>query len=353
MEKKKYKHITEYERIQIEALRRAGRTITQIAEQLQKNYSSIWRELQRGKYMHRNSEWIEEERYSSDIAQEKCDKNKLAHGKGLKLGKDYEFVEYIERKILKEKKSLQVALYDIKRENLVFDTEVCLSTLYNYVRSGMFYNITMKDMPLPRKKKRKNRKLKKQKRASAGTSIDQRPEEINNRETIGHWEMDSVVGPQGKSKKTFLVLTERKSLKEIVEPLKDHTAVEVVRALDRLERELGEKKFRETFKSITVDNGVEFSDFEGIERSRRNKKKRTTVYYCHAYRSCERARNENQNRFIRRFYPKGTNFDHITRKEVKEIEAWMNDYARKIFDGKTAGEVYEAFQEDEMEMRTA
>ena len=208
-------------------------------------------------------------------------------------------------------------------------------------------------MPLPRKKKRKNRKLKKQKRASAGTSIDQRPEEINNRETIGHWEMDSVVGPQGKSKKTFLVLTERKSLKEIVEPLKNHTAVEVVRALDRLERELGEKKFRETFKSITVDNGVEFSDFEGIERSRRNKKKRTTVYYCHAYRSCERARNENQNRFIRRFYPKGTNFDHITRKEVKEIEAWMNDYARKKFDGKTAGEVYEAFQEEEMEMRTA
>ena len=59
--------------------------------------------------------------------------------------------------------------------------------------------------------------------------------------------MDSVVGPQGKSKKTFLVLTERKSLKEIVEPLKDHTSNEVVRALDRLEREMGEKKFRETF----------------------------------------------------------------------------------------------------------
>ncbi len=131
MEKKKYKHITEYERIQIEALRRAGRTITQIAEQLQKNYSSIWRELQRGKYIHRNSEWIEEERYSSDIAQEKYDKNKLAHGKGLKLGKDYEFVEYIERKILEEKKSLQVALYDIRRENLTFDTDVCVSRQYN------------------------------------------------------------------------------------------------------------------------------------------------------------------------------------------------------------------------------
>ncbi len=353
MGKKKYKHITEYERIQIEALHRAGRSIREIAEQLDKNYSSIWRELQRGKYIHRNSDWTEEERYSSNVAQEKCDKNKKEHGKGLKLGKDYKFVEYIERKILDENKSLQTALYDIVREGLTFDTSICLSTLYNYVRSGMFYNITMSDMPMPRKKKHKNRKLKKQKRASVGTSIDQRPEEINNRETVGHWEMDSVVGPQGKSKKTFLVLTERKSLKEIVEPLKNHSSKEVVRALDRLERELGEKKFRETFKSITVDNGVEFSDFEGMESSRRNKQKRTKVYYCHAYRSCERARNENQNRFIRRFYPKGVNFDHITRKEVKRIEVWMNDYARKLFDGKTADEMYEIFRAEEMELKMA
>ena len=350
---KKYKHITNYDRIQIEALMRAGHSIREIAEQLDKNYSTIWRELQKGKYVHRDTNWIEEERYSSDLAQEICDKNKLAHGKGLKLGKDYKFVEYIEQKILEEKKSLQVALYDIRRENLTFDTDVCLSTLYNYVRSGMFYNITMADMPMPRRKKRKNHKIKKQKRASVGTSIDQRPEEINNRETIGHWEMDSVVGPQGKSKKTFLVLTERKSLKEIIEPLKNHSSNEVVRALDRLERELGEKKFREIFKSITVDNGMEFSDHEGIERSRRNKKNRTKVYYCHAYRSCERARNENQNRFIRRFYPKGANFDHITRREVKEIEVWMNDYARKMFDGRTSDEMYELFREEEKEWNMA
>ena len=333
---KKYKHITNYDRIQIEALMRAGHSIREIAEQLDKNYSTIWRELQKGKYVHRDTNWIEEERYSSDLAQEICDKNKLAHGKGLKLGKDYKFVEYIERKILEEKKSLQVALYDIRRENLTFDTDVCLSTLYNYVRSGMFYNITMADMPMPRKKKRKNHKIKKQKRASVGTSIDQRPEEINNRETIGHWEMDSVVGPQGKSKKTFLVLTERKSLKEIVEPLKDHTSNEVVRALDRLEREMGEKKFRETFKSITVDNGVEFSDFDGIERSRRNKKKRTKVYYCHPYSSCERGSNENANRLIRRHIPKGVNFDKKRQSEIKEIETWINNYPRKIFEYDTA-----------------
>ena len=68
---KKYKHITEYERIQIEALTKAGRSIREIAEQLGKNYSTIWRELQRGKYIHRNGDWTEEEHYSYNIAQER------------------------------------------------------------------------------------------------------------------------------------------------------------------------------------------------------------------------------------------------------------------------------------------
>lgn len=324
----------------------------EIAKQLGKNYSTIWRELQRGKYTHRNSDWTEEERYSSDLAQANCDKNKKEHGKELKLGKDFAFVKYIEKKVLEEKKSLQAALYDAERENRRFETKVCLTTLYNYVRAGYFLNLTMQDMPLPRKEKDKKRQ-KVQKRASRGTSIDERPEWINDRSEVGHWEMDSVVGPQGKSKKTFLVLTERKSLREIIEPLKDHSSAEVVRALDRLEREFGEKEFRETFKSITVDNGTEFSNFEGMQRSRRNKRNRTKVYYCHAYRSCERARNENQNRFIRRFYPKGMNFDHITRKETKQLESWMNGYARRIFEGRTASEMYEIFKVKEVEAKMA
>lgn len=349
-----YNQLTRENRIQIEALVRAGHTKTEIAKQLGKNYSTIWRELHRGKYTHRNSDWTEEERYSSDIAQEKCDKNKKEHGKELKLGRDFAFVEYIEKKVLIEKKSLQAALYDIKREGREFDTRICLSTLYNYVRAGLFLNLTMQDMPLPRKKNDKDKKRQKvQKRASRGTSIDERPEYINNRSEVGHWEMDSVVGPRGKSQKTFLVLTERKTLKEIVEPLKNHSSEEVVRALDRLERDLGEKRFRETFKSITVDNGTEFSDFEGMQQSRRNKRNRTKVYYCHAYRSCERARNENQNRFIRRFYPKGVNFDHITRKETKRLESWMNGYARRIFNGKTADEMYELFKAEEQEKKMA
>ena len=63
-----------------------------------------------------------------------------------------------------------------------------------------------------------------------------------------------------------------------------------------IERKFWERLFRDVFKTITVDNGVEFSDAEGLEKSRRNKKIRTKVYYCHPYSSCERGSNENANR---------------------------------------------------------
>ena len=69
-------------------------------------------------------------------------------------------------------------------------------------------------------------------------------------------------------------------------------------------------KFREVFHSITVDNGCEFQDCEGMERSKRARKPRTKIFYCHPYSAYERGSNENMNRIIRRFFPKGTNFDN-------------------------------------------
>lgn len=153
--------------------------------------------------------------------------------------------------------------------------------------------------------------------------------------------MDSVVGPQGEGSKTLLVLTERKTRKEIIRRVDNHTSQEVIKTLNRLERDMGERKFRETFKTITVDNGTEFSDWEGMEKSRRNKKiPRTKIYYCHAYRSCERGSNENQNRMIRRFFPKGTNFDNVSKNAIKEVQKWMNDYPRKILGWLTPDELY-------------
>lgn len=169
--------------------------------------------------------------------------------------------------------------------------------------------------------------------------IDKRPKDILTREEYGHWEMDSVVGPQGKSSACLLVLTERKTRNKIIEKVKDHTSDEVVRVLDKIERKLGEKVFREKFKTITVDNGTEFSDWEGMERSRRNKKNRTEIFYCHPYRSCERGSNENNNKLIRRWYPKGESFDNVSREEIKKVEDWINSYPRLLFNWQSSDDM--------------
>lgn len=123
--------------------------------------------------------------------------------------------------------------------------------------------------------------------------------------------------------------------------IKDGRAETVVAALDRLERLYGAAFYR-IFKSITVDNGSEFADADGIERSdRRKDAKRTTVYYCHAYSSYERGTNENINRMIRRQFPKGTDFDKVTAAEVKRVETWLNNYPREILGFMSSAEAFE------------
>lgn len=347
---KGYKHLTYNDRLKIDLMIRHGHSVGEIAAEIGCSLNTIYNELKRGRYMHRNSDLTEEERYNPDGAEERYRRLKREKGRGLKIGNDMKFVNFVEDMILNHKYSPAAVLMKIEQENLQFDTKICLSTLYNYIRQGVFLHVELKACPSPRhKRKKKVLGTPKQKRVSRGTSIEKRPEEVNERNTVGHWEMDTVVGPQGKSHKCLLVLSERKLRYEIIEILDSKTSAEVIRALDRIERRLGEKKFRELFKSITVDNGPEFNDFEGIERSRRNRKNRTKVYYCHPYSFYERGLNENQNLFIRRFIPKGMNFDDLTNKEVKEIERWINTYPRKLFEGKSAQQLYEEFQAREQE----
>ena len=89
--------------------------------------------------------------------------------------------------------------------------------------------------------------------------------------------------------------------------------------------------FPKVFRSITCDNGCEFADAAGIERSASGKGTRTEVYYCHPYRPSERGSNENQNGLIRRHLPKGTDLSTVSYEETKRIEDWLNNYPRKMF----------------------
>ena len=116
---------------------------------------------------------------------------------------------------------------------------------------------------------------------------------------------------------------------------KNKTQAEVLRALRKLARKM-KGNFAEVFKTITADNGSEFLDGEGIKKAIRC----SEIYYAHPYSSWERGSNENGNRMLRRFIPKGTDIGKITAKQLRAIETWLNNYPRKILAYQTANEVY-------------
>lgn len=338
---KGFKQLKFADRLKIEALIKANYRIVEIAKVLHVHRSTIYNELKRGQYEHLNSDWTTEMRYSPDIAQQRCELNLKVRGTQLKIANDYEYANYLEHRILDDGLSPGAVLGEIKaqgREN-EFKTKICERTLYSYIDKGIFLHLTNKDLPV--KHKRKYRKVKRQQaRASAGTSIDKRPISVNDREEFGHWEMDSVLGSRKHSKNTLVVLSERKTRQEIIFKVKNHSADEVVGVLNILEKKWG-SLFPKVFKSITVDNGSEFTLVNEMEKSILFEGKRTDMYYCHPYSSWERGTNENINKMIRRKIPKGTNFDNKTDEEIQSIEDWINNYPRSIFGYHTAQEQFE------------
>ena len=342
--KKGSRQLTWTDRISIEALKKAGHSVIEIAEQLGVHRSTIYNELKRGEYMHRNSDYTETLSYSPNKAQMKAEENLKARGTQLKIGNDIAYANYIEDKIVNEDYSPAAVLGELKAQGKEgdFSVTVCVTTLYSYIDKGIFLKLSNKNLPVKKNKKRNYKKVQRQqKRAAAGESIDKRPKEIDTREEFGNWEMDSVLGQRGKSKNTLLVLTERKTRNEIIFKLPDHTDEAVVAALDRLERKWGADMFKRVFKTITVDNGSEFADCPGIERSILAEGSRTKCYYCHPYSSYERGSNENLNKMIRRWLPKGTNFDEIGAEVIQTITNWLNNYPRKILGFLPASAVFQ------------
>ena len=342
MEKKfkRFHHLTRTDRLKIEQMYNGGAGIREIADALRVNYTTVYRELKRPgvMYEHLNCDYTTDIRYSADIAQQQYEYGKTAKGRPIKLGGDYSLAEYIERKIADEHRSPAAVLMDMELEGKRFSVSVCEKTIYNYITNGVFLRITNKDLPLRGENKRSYNRVRTAARPPRGESIEHRPDEVNRREEPWHWEMDTVKGRQN-TKKCVLMLTERLSRREITLPMYGATMENVVAALDGLERKYG-AMFSKIFRTITVDNGSEFSDCKGMETSIYGGQ-RTKMYYCHPYSSYERGSNENLNKMFRRVFPKGTNFDEVPDEDIVAAADWMNNYPRKILGRTTAARVFD------------
>lgn len=336
------KNLTYTQRLKIETLRNAKVPIKEIAIQVGVSLRTIYRELERGKYEHKTKQdhylvkgvldrtYIKSEvRYSATISQERYDYLCTAKGRPLKIGNNFEFIKYIENKVKKERQSACAVLGQMKRNN-VFNFSISKTTLYRYIELGLFENIVIhkKDRTVYRKTQAK--------RAPRGTSIEHRPIEINERNTFGHWELDCVCGP---TKSCILAFTERLTRQELIFKIPNQKSNTVVTVINSLERQYG-KLFTQIFKSITVDNGCEFSNVKGMEKSVFGKKKRTTVYYCHPYSAYERGSNERLNREIRRLIPKGSDLAKYTKQDISHVQSWLNNYPREVLGYATSQELF-------------
>ena len=332
---RKGKHLNWEERIQIETLQREGYSEKDIGDRIGRPARTINRELARGWVTHRTGQYSAEERYSADRGQTVYE---CRMGGRTQAGPvDERLAEHLRTRILKHGESPEVVAAGMRRQCLGY--AVCAKTIYNLIDRGMVPGVGNQSL-WEKRKRRKGRKTlcrRRKQAVSAGRSIEDRPERVEQRTEAGHWEIDLVVGGRGKGSAALLTLTERKTRKQIIRKLKDKTQKAVVRAINGIERQMGAEAFRTVFKSITADNGSEFLDHKALERSVSGGS-RTHIYYAHPYSSWERGSNENANRIIRRFIPKGCDIAKFTRKQIQAIEDWINNYPRKILDFETAEE---------------
>jgi IS30 family transposase len=160
-------------------------------------------------------------------------------------------------------------------------------------------------------------------------SIDLRPEAVNNRQEISHWEGDTIVGKERTAR--ILTHVERKSGYLLATLMTTVSADRISQISTRSFKQLPEDKAR----TITYDNGTEFASFETT-----NRRTGMDIYFAHPYHSWERGTNENTNGLIRRYYPKGTYFSKINPKQFKTVVESINHRPRKRLGYKTPYEVF-------------
>ena len=222
--------------------------------------------------------------------------------------------------------------FKLNRKNEIVGMEtICTATFYNYVNDDKIEGFTKCELPMYGKRKVKNEE-KQGKTNPKGISIEKRPFDPNDRSEFGHWEGDTIVGGSNiKNSGAILTLVERKTRFQMVVKLKDRKAKTIRKAFYKLKNLYPDYNIKDIFKSITFDNGPEFSQWEHIA-----KYLNITIYFAHPYSSWERGSNENCNKLLRIFLPKGCNINAYSEDYVMEANDLINMKIRKILGYKSS-----------------
>lgn len=316
-----YKRLSFEEREEISRYLISGFSLREISRKLNRNPSTMSREVRRLR------------NYRAVAAQSES----LRRSKARKLNKRKLVVNPKLLKVVREKLKLcwspeQIARYLKKRyktQSMQISKESIYSYIYVFLRQPLREEFTLQLRRQHKKRRVRGRSAKGQTSLlKEMVLIDERPSEVNDRLIPGHWEGDIMIG--GAREQTALgTLVERKTRYAILVPLKNKSSEEVRKAFAKEIMKLP-KELRLT---LTYDQGREMAGHKLF-----TKQTKMQVYFAHARSPWERGTNENTNGLIRQFFPKATNFKNLTRKEIKWVQNALNERPRKTLDWKTPKE---------------
>ena len=162
-------------------------------------------------------------------------------------------------------------------------------------------------------------------------TIKDRPKEVENRKTFGHWELDTMVSSRGQSKGGLATFVERKTRFYVAMKMDDRTKDSMFLAISSLYNTLTSK----LLKTFTVDRGKEFACFEQVETEFG-----IPMYFADAYAAWQRGSNENSNGLLREFFPKKTDLAKVTLDKLIEALVLINNRPRKCLGFKTPFDMF-------------
>lgn len=319
-----YKHFTPEQRNELSALLIAKIKKKDIAKQLYKHRSNVWRELQRNPTSNKRG-------YDAKIAKEKTKKRRIKANQRFRKLKNNSWLRNYVIKRLKQKWSpeqisgrLKIDYPNEKSKRIGKDS------IYEYIYDERKDLVKYLRCQKGKYRRRYGTRIReKQREEMKKVRIDQRPWIIEARARIGDWEGDTIRG--GERNTAILTHVERRSGYLMADKLDQAKAKETreitVRRFEKLPRN---KRY-----TITYDNGSEFAEHELIGRF-----VKMMIYFAYPYHSWERGTNENTNGLLRQFFPKKTLFKNITQEQIEKATKLINNRPRKRLNYLTPYEVF-------------
>ena len=300
----KNKQLTRQQRYQLESLLQVGTSKKRISELIGTSVSSVYREIKR------NSN---KRGYGAFYAQQQCDVRKERYGRNRKFTSSMEC--YVRKKIKEEQWSPE-QLTGHSRQNDI--PMVSHERIYQLVRQDKALGGDLWKHTRHKLKHRKRPVTGKQISIRNKVSIELRPEIVDKKERFGDWEIDTIIGKDGKG--AILTLTERKTGFLLMEKLSCGKQAEplskvVIRLLFA---------YKEHVHTITSDNGAEFANHETIAQ-----KLNVKFFFAHPYSSWERGLNEYTNGLVRQYIPKGSDFKIFSDDFISNVQHKINRRPRK------------------------